>query len=68
MRGPMSNRPSWIEACPYYLFSRELDFVGKVYVCICLMQAELSGVGATRDEAFESMNEAVKAAYPVEAA
>lgn len=48
-------------AVQYLLISRELDNVGKVYVCICLLYPLATGIGASRAMAFENMSDKLDA-------
>jgi hypothetical protein len=47
-----------LSAIPYLLISRELDFgfsTERVYLCLCLLDHLVLGVGLSRDEAMEHM-------------
>lgn len=47
-----------LSAIPYLLISRELDFgfsTERVYLCLCLLDHLVLGVGLSRDEAMRHM-------------
>lgn len=61
-----ANKPQWLAACPYSVMSRELEFVGTVYVCVCLMRPDCTGIGATKAEAIQDMTDRVNELEGVE--
>lgn len=47
-----------LSAVPYLIISRELDFgfsTERVYLCLCLIDHMVLGVGLSRDEALNCM-------------
>ena len=47
-----------LSAVPYLIISRELDFgfdTERVYLCLCLIDHMVLGVGLSRDEALHCM-------------
>ena len=47
-----------LSAVPYLIISRELDFgfsTERVYLCLCLIDHMVLGVGLSRDEALRCM-------------
>lgn len=47
-----------LSAVPYLLVSRELDFgfsLERVYLCLCLVDHMVLGIGLSRDEALRGM-------------
>lgn len=47
-----------LSAVPYLIISRELDFgfsTERVYLCLCLIDHMVLGVGLSRDEALRGM-------------
>ncbi len=55
-----------MNAVPYMLISRELDFgfsLERIYVCLCLVDHLVMGVGCSRDEAMDQMLEELETKY-----
>jgi hypothetical protein len=55
-----------LSAIPYLLISRELDFgfsTERVYLCLCLLDHLVLGVGMSRDEAMRHMVTELEAKY-----
>ncbi|MCB9936256.1 MAG: hypothetical protein H6840_11255 [Planctomycetes bacterium] len=55
-----------LSAIPYLLISRELDFgfsTERVYLCLCLLDHLVLGVGLSRDEAMRHMVTELEAKY-----
>lgn len=56
-----------LSAVPYLLLSRELDFgfsKERVYLCLCLIDHTVLGVGLSRDEALRGMVRELEGKYP----
>lgn len=56
-----------LTAVPYLLLSRELDFgfsKERVYLCLCLIDHLVLGVGLSRDEALRCMARELESKYP----
>lgn len=55
-----------LSAVPYLLISRELDFgfsTERVFLCLCLIDHLVLGIGLTRDEAMGDMVAELEAKY-----
>jgi hypothetical protein len=55
-----------LSAIPYLLISRELDFgfsTERVYLCLCLLDHLVLGVGLSRDEAMAHMIDELEHKY-----
>ena len=55
-----------LSAIPYLLISRDLEFgfsTERVYLCLCLLDHLVLGVGLSRDEAMQHMIAELEAKY-----
>lgn len=55
-----------LSAVPYLLISRELDFgfsTERVFLCLCLLDHLVLGIGLSRDEAMGDMVAELEAKY-----
>lgn len=55
-----------LSSVPYMLISRELDFgfsLETIFVCLCLVDHLVMGVGCSRDEAMDQMLEELEEKY-----
>lgn len=55
-----------LSAIPYLLISRDLDFgfsTERVYLCLCLLDHLVLGVGLSRDEAMKHMINELESKY-----
>jgi hypothetical protein len=55
-----------LNAVPYMIVSRDLELCGstqRIYLCLCLVDHLVLGVGATRDEALSAMTTELDAKY-----